>query len=299
MTKTETAGKNKRMTVELIGLVLLGIFVVVALLLYFNSAYGWFAMNEQVDGNGMAVTAYHDDVEAEYSHYYYDAKNATAVGVNSITDIQVPQYDLIFRQRNRYTPAVIRVALTGEEDLPQSGTIALTIGRNLAASITTDEGAIANGSELPMLNNLFSSLMRLTIVKGAGIYDDDPTTLYRNIDNLPYGNESTLYEVIKSQTANNATTNVFTAITGSEGDPDRYTKADSVTLSIDYTADDWNDMDGDGVNETLNVYVYVTYDETLLREYGAYDATLNGDITSVGQVIKLSNDLLTIAASHS
>lgn len=285
---------------KLTSMILLGLFVLFVTLLYLNSAFGWFAMNEEVDGNGMAVTAYQDDVEAEYSHYFYDAKNATGVGQNSIDDIQVPQYDLIFRQRNRYTPAVIRVALTGEEDLPQSGTIALTIGRNLAASITTDEGrTIANGSTLPALNDLFSSLMRLTIVKGAGIYSDDPTTLYRNIDNLPYGNNSTLYEVIKSQTVNDSTTNVFTTVTGDEGDPDRYTKADSVTLSIDYTAADWNDMDGDGVNETLNVYVYVTYDETLLREYGAYDATLNGDITSVGQVIKLNNDLLTIAASHS
>ncbi len=293
--------KHQKLNVigKIVMLALLGLFVLVVTLLYLNSAFGWFAQNEQVGGEGMAVTAYHDDVEAEYSHYYYDAKNATGVGLNAIDDIQVPQYDLIFRQRNRYTPAVIRVALTGEEDLPQSGTIALTIGRNLAASITTDEGAIANGSELPALNNLFSSLMRLTIVKGAGIYSDDPTTLYRNIDNLPYGNDSTLYEVIKSQTVNDSTTNVFTTVTGGEGDPDRYTKADSVTLSVDYTAADWNDMDGDGVNETLNVYVYVTYDETLLREYGAYDATLNGDITSVGQVIKLSNDLLTIAASHS
>ena len=293
--------KHQKLNVigKIVMLALLGLFVLVVTLLYLNSAFGWFAQNEEVDGNGMAVTAYQDDVEAEYSHYYYDAKNAVGVGRNSIDDIQVPQYDLIFRQRNRYTPAVIRVALTGEEDLPQSGTIALTIGRNLAASITTDEGTIANGSELPALNNLFSSLMRLTIVKGAGIYSDDPTTLYRNIDNLPYGNNSTLYEVIKSQTANDSTTNVFTTVTGDEGDPDRYTKADSVTLSIDYTAADWNDMDGDSVNETLNVYVYVTYDETLLREYGAYDATLNGDITSVGQVIKLNNDLLTIAASHS
>ena len=280
-------------------LALLGLFVLGVILLYLNSAFGWFAMNEDVSGNGMGVTAYQDDVEAEYSHYYYDAKNATGVGEDSIDDIQVPQYDLIFRQRNRYTPAVIRVALTGEEDLPESGTISLTIGRNLAASITTDEGrTIANGSELAALNDLFSSLMRLTIVKGAGIYDDDDTTLYNNIDRLPYGG-STLYEVIKSQTVNDSTTSVFTTVTGDEGDPDRYTKADSVTLSIDYTAADWNDMDGDGVNETLNVYVYVTYDETLLREYGAYDATLNGDITSVGQVIKLNNDLLTIAASHS
>lgn len=299
MTNTNTAGRGKRFTFEIVGLILLGLFVVVALLLYFNSAFGWFAMNKEVDGDSMAVTAYQDDVEAEYSHYYYDAKNATGVGEDSITDIQVPQYDLIFRQRNRYTPAVIRVALTGEEDLPESGTISLTVGRNLAATITTDEGTINNGSELPALNNLFSSLMRLTIVKGASIYSADPSTLYRNIDNLPYGNNSTLYEVIKSQTANNSTTNVFTTVTGDEGDPDRYTKADSVTLSIDYTAADWNDMDGDSVNETLNIYVYVTYDETLLREYGAYDATLNGDITSVGQVIKLSNDLLTIAASHS
>lgn len=299
MPKYFTRKQNIWFAARICSLILLGLFVLGVILLYLNSAFGWFAQNKEVDGNGMAVTAYHDDVEAEYSHYFYDAKNAVGVGEDSITDIQVPQYDLIFRQRNRYTPAVIRVALTGEEDLPQSGTIALTIGRNLAASITTDEGTIANGSELPMLNNLFSSLMRLTIVKGAGIYSDDPTTLYRNIDNLPYGNNSTLYEVIKSQTVNDATTNVFTTVTGDEGDPDRYTKADSVTLSIDYTAADWNDMDGDGVNETLNVYVYVTYDETLLREYGAYDATLNGDITSVGQVIKLSNDLLTITASHS
>lgn len=299
MPKYFTRKQNIWFAARICSLILLGLFVLGVILLYLNSAFGWFAQNKEVGGDAMAVTAYQDDVEAEYSHYFYDAKNAVGVGEDSITDIQVPQYDLIFRQRNRYTPAVIRVALTGEEDLPQSGTIALTIGRNLAASITTDEGTIANGSELPALNNLFSSLMRLTIVKGAGIYSDDPTTLYRNIDNLPYGNDSTLYEVIKSQTANNATTNVFTTVTGDEGDPDRYTKADSVTLSIDYTAADWNDIDGDGVNETLNVYVYVTYDETLLREYGAYDATLNGDITSVGQVIKLSNDLLTIAASHS
>ena len=286
--------KHQKLNVigKIVMLALLGLFVLVVTLLYLNSAFGWFAQNEDVSGDGMAVTAYQDDAEAEYTHYTFDAKNNQAVVYDQISDIQVPQYDLIFLQRNRYTPAVVRVALTGEHDLPESGTISLTVGRNLAATIMTPTGAESNDSELAELNDLFSSLMRLTIVKGAGIYSANQTTLYNNIDNLPYGNNSTLYSVIKDQTANNSTTNVFTTITGAENAADRYTKVNSLTLSIAYDENDWN-------GDTLNIYLYITYDKTLLNEYTRQDLSLSGDITSVGKVIELTNDLLTITASHS
>ena len=274
--------EDRRFTAKLVSLIMTGVLVLVALLMYFNLAFGWFAQNEEVGGNGASVTAYHDDTAAEYTHYTYNAKLETADVYDDISDIRVPQYDLIFLQRNRFTPAVVRVALTGENDLPRSGTIALTIGRNL--------GIADDPARSSRLSDYFTSMMRMTIIKGASIYNADPTTLYTNVDNLPYGN-STLYEVVKEQTVNSATSNVFVTDEGS-GDAHDYVKADSITLSIDYTAADWN-------GDTLNIYLYISYDKTLLTAYTIQDLDLSGDITSVGRVIELVNDLVTITASHS
>ena len=293
MTNTNAAEGTKRLRLELIGLILLGIFVIGVLLLYFNSAFGWFASNKEVDANGMAVTAYSDDVEADYYAYIYTQKTATATAVNSIADVQVPQYDLIFTQRNRYTPAVIRAVFTGEHDLAESGTISFTINRNTANPLSVSGASVLNPTSADHLSNTFTSLMRLTAVKGATVYNADPKTLYLNLDTMQYGAtpDDTLYEVVKSMTGNTAASKTFVTMTGS-GENVTYTKSNSIELSIDYTAADWN-------GDELNIYIYITYDETLMEEYRSYDATISGDITSVGQVITLSNDLLTINATHS
>ena len=57
MSSAKMTANRKYFTVRLIGMILLGLFVLGAILLYFNKAFGWFAQNEEVEGNGMAIQA--------------------------------------------------------------------------------------------------------------------------------------------------------------------------------------------------------------------------------------------------
>ncbi|MBR4439641.1 MAG: hypothetical protein IKS88_03455 [Clostridia bacterium] len=289
MARMEMTAKEKRLRRRLISIIIEGVVVLGVILVFFNKAFGWFASNNEVGASGMSVSAYNDDVEADYFSYIYTQKTATATAVNSIADVQVPQYDLIFLQRNRYTPAVIRAVFTGEHDLAESGNITFTITRNTANPLSVSGASVLNPSTSDHLSNTFTSLMRLTAVKGASVYDADPKELYLNLDELQYGND-TLYEVVKDMTGNTAVSKTFVTKTGS-GQSATYTKANSIELSIDYTAADWN-------GDELNIYIYITYDKTLMEDYRSYDASLSGDITSVGQVIQLSNDMLSITAAH-
>ena len=73
------------------------------------------------------------------------------------------------------------------------------------------------------------------------------------------------------------------------GDITGITKSDAITLSVDYTVADLIDSDGDSVADALDVYMYITYDEDLVDNFGMAGISNNG--SAVGQVYDMANDI--------
>lgn len=57
MANIQMTAQDKRFTVRLMGVVLLGLLVLATILIFFNKAFGWFAHNTGVDATGMSVQA--------------------------------------------------------------------------------------------------------------------------------------------------------------------------------------------------------------------------------------------------
>ena len=157
---------------------LLGIVVVLVVVMYLNNSLGWFSNNKQVDGTGMSVTVEAMDAEAEYFVYIYDAKEARVhyTGDPELTYEKEPRidnldmqfHDTIFAQRNRYTPAVIRIRLTHiKEDYLDGGTINVEIGRDTSIA---KYGTTVGGQKI--LNDYFTSIMRYTIAQDKTWFDE-------------------------------------------------------------------------------------------------------------------------------
>lgn len=254
----------------MVGAVSLGLIFVVLLfsvIMLFASAFGWFVNNRVIDADGAEVTVSHEDARAEYECYVYNIKTSS-VETQSISDLNMQPYDMIFDKRNRYTPAIIRISLDEINPMySEGGTLSVTISRDIT---------MPNN----VLNEYFSSIMRITAVVGSGYYSANADTLYGNID-------SALYTTVKgyAQNYSSDSSKTFTTITGgtgAEGDPFTYSKADAITLTVPYTSTDKN-------SDTLNLYLYLTYDETLVHRYRAMEG-IDTSSSAVGKTVTMTND---------
>lgn len=283
---------------------LLGIIVILVVVMYLNSSLGWFSNNKQVDGEGMEVEVDYDDFYVNATYYQYDPK---AERVNSSTDlsnIMFNPYDLVFRSRNRYTPIIATLEMTGS-DLPENGSLTVTIGRNTSVDAATGEIGDLHLAEK------FSSIMRVTPYIGASYYSSTAGTLFSNVDTL------TNYEYVRTLTGNvearggQPQSKVFTeAVMDGGGEHiTSVTKAESLVFEIDYTSSDFVDVNG---VSTLIVYLYITYDEGYGIEndtthydglVGIYQKTSEtGSISSGGDItdtsVRFENDLTNIRVTY-
>ncbi|MBR3646469.1 MAG: hypothetical protein IKN54_08615 [Lachnospiraceae bacterium] len=207
-------------------------------------------------------------------------------------------YDTIFKMKNRYTPAVVRIEL--KKLKKNNGTVKLNIERDTTLPLTESETV---GNEIVVRpSKYFSSSMRFTLAQGKGWISDSPSAnqLYSRID-------SGLYKRIvtdKSYTPQSIAASDSDAYAFEKGDSKIFvtnvnkdgngnlvgmTKADSVAIKVDYTAADLIDSDSDSVGDTLNVYLYVTYEEELVENFGVSGVGSSGN--AQGQIVNLINDI--------
>ena len=245
------------------------------------SAFAWFSINKEVKMSATNTRIELFDAQADYIVYYFDSK-ANSVHYTGkyndesdprITALNVPFYDTIFKQRNRYTPVIIRVALSGVK--LQEGIVNVQIDRNTALSRADDGG-------------YFTDLMRFTILKGTSIYDEDADRLYKNVDEAVFtliesGNYSE--DDADDPYLFKGASKLFDARDYGNGSQAYTENYDYITLSLPYGAADF-------VGGVFNFYIYITYDKEITESIGVF-----GSVASLGQMIVMRNDLTQMKIS--
>ena len=238
---------------------------------------------------GTAITV--DDTSAVYKAYMFDLENM--VGIDrimgddgeyeelNVTNLDMNQYDTIFRVQNKYTPAFAKIEVTRNTSMPESGTVLLTIDRDSAV-----DGFDGDGK----LSKRISSMLRFTAIIDSTKNDlnmTDANSLYNHI------NTETRFNEIKEYKGALDNSKTFVSANG-EGDGHTHEKADSITVGVSYTKDDWY-VDEDG-KQTLNVYLYMSYDvhliECFIKEHSGDRITLDGN------VYDFENDLKKVTVSY-
>lgn len=276
----------------------------VALFSYGVISFGWFSQNRIVSADGIEIKLAYEDIQVEYSVYMWnvDAQMGSNLdkdgNVISVTDINMHTHELIFKARNKYTPVVVRVAIKGS-DMPAEGSAVFTIDRDSSIGVySTREGHTDELSEYS------SSIIRITAAKGTGYYATDThggtdiPTIYDRVVNGAKG----ITAIKGNETSFD--TKTFTTATASAGSF-TYTKLDELTFTVPYTQEDWNDTDGDGIADTLNIYLLMDYDtidasETVpnLTDIYCLGHDINSGEISFDNKVSLENDLVKIRADR-
>ena len=253
------------------------------------SSFAWFTLNRKTDvgdlGMGLAV----DDTNAVYEAYMYDLKTGKGTNKNAdnefldITNIDLNQYDTIFKGQNKYTPVVAKVILVRSESMPKKGTVHITVTREDIVSPQATETSLTAYS---------SSIVRFTtfiLSDKSDVNLTDPDELYSHISTTKRFNE---VEGYKGNGYTNSKT--FVNVHG-EGEGHWHDKNLSLTISVDYSEGDWYyDADGD---EALNVYLYITYDVQLVECY--MEENTGGGLSLDDNSVFFDNDMKKISVSYS
>ena len=251
--------------------------------------FAWFYSNQNVDSDNNNMSLYFDDTTASYQVYRYDTKllqgttNDADGNPLDITDIDLNQYDLVFKARNRYTPIFARVEVVRLESMPENGTIYLTITRN-----SNGDDETHSGEELVM-GAFASSVMRFTGWVSSS-FDENPDTLYQTIDNELY----TTVVINKDYTSNSKLdSDVFTTASGTTGAM-TYTKVNTITLEMTYSSADWT-LNDEG-KQVLNTYLYISYDVDLISSYARENDMSTLQIGE--ETVSFENDINLLRVSY-
>ncbi len=253
----------------------------IAIVAVVNNANAWEVSVRETEQNSASVVSDYDDTYATYTSYVYNIKANDPADLvtkhdfvrDEVVSIELPQYDLIFLSRNKYTPGIIRIALTGEQYLAKSGTITLQLTRDTSLDDDFSQGR---------LNNYFSSVMRFSAFIDKNVYDQTPLNLYNNA-------YEKMYETAHSATTNTDFSKVFTTAVGDRTNM-TVDKVSLISLTLSYDEDDWN-------GDVLNVYLFLTYDEHLTHQYNM-STGIDTDSQVLGLTTKLDNDLYSLRVMH-
>ena len=265
-----------------------------AMFVFFDNSFAWFSNNKTIEANGMGVSVEGIDAEAEYTVYLFDAKQNGVRYTNDgndndpkITDLKMQIHDIIFKSRNRYTPALFHIHLYNIKDKykESDGNISIKLTRDNSPAYDID----ANGTQqLPLKT---TSVLRFTLVNNKGetwlSQDNDPDIaakeLYDNVDNDMYSKIVTNKNYTDTQDLD-IDSKVFTTVNNNT-----ITKETTVVLQVGYTETQVSSGE-------LDLFLYLTYDEDLVSAF-EHSVDIGQSGTSVGQVTTLTNDLSSLVVS--
>ena len=293
--RRSSENKYCRLVPQLCLLTVTALTLVMGVVILFNSTLGWFAQNRNVSGEGMGVQVESIDAQAEYTVYLFDAKeNAvryTGDGKANeplLDDLHMQIHDVIFKSRNRYTPAVIHIHLYDiSEEYRTNGTVSLTLTRDGSAAYETGDGGAL------LLPDLTTSILRFTLVNNDGTSwlgsDADPDKAaketYDNVDDSLYAKIVTNKDYADTASMD-IYSNVFTTVTKGTVGITNITKLSDMTLSVGYSA-------AETAGGELDLFLYITYDEALVSDF-EHASGIDTSATSVGKITTLLNDLTSL-----
>ena len=266
--------------------VLYSLFVtLVAFNLVVISSFAWLTLNRKAGVGEMGMSLAVDDTSAVYQAYMYDLKTRKGTNKNAdgepltVTNIDLNQYDTIFKGQNKYTPVFAKIVLIRSESMPKNGTVHITVERkgdaNVIASLTAFSSSIVRFTSF-----IFSDKSDIGIT--------DPDELYSFVST-----PTRFKEVEKYKGNDMANSKTFVTVQG-EGEGHTHAKMSSLTISTPYKDTDWYiNADGD---EALNVYLYITYDVQLVECY--MDENAGGSLSLEDNSVFFDNDMTKISVSY-
>ena len=257
----------------------------VALNLLIISSFAWLTLNRKAGVGEMGMALAVDDTNAVYQAYMYDLKNGKGTNKNAdgtdlnITNIDLNQYDTIFKGQNKYTPVFAKIILIRSQSMPKSGTVHITVERE------------DSGIDLQSLTSFSSSIVRFTtfiMSDKSDINITDPALLYDHISTVER------FKAIELYSGNDRTdSKTFVAVHG-EGAGHTHSKSNSLTVSVDYQETDWY-LNSEN-DEALNVYLYITYDVQLVKCY--MDENTGGELSLDDNSVFFENDMKKVSVSY-
>ena len=299
----------------------------VAIILILNmiiaASVAWFTLNRQTNANQIGMELAIDDTTAVYKTYMYDLKEGKGTDLAydedgnlkedddgnpvylDITNLDLNQYDTIFRAQNKYTPAIAKIEITGNQSMPKNGTVHITINGPTAKTTHSDV----------QQDTVVSSILRFTALifpadqtfkvneQDVNICELDAKHLYDFISldkrlTNSNGNAVSQFDVVEKMVGNedksSQTFVTIEAIEGAENGEHYHVKSDSITVSIDYDESMWHEEGGKNI---LCVYLYITYDANLIKCF--METLENGSVSLDDDSVKFENDLEKISVSYS
>ena len=275
-------------------LVLSLIAVVVTFCMLVASSVAWLTAKRDLSAEKIDMGLAIDDTSAVYKVYMCDLDTQQGIDRIKISEdsdeyeeitlynLEMNQYDTIFKVQNKYTPAFAQINITRVSSMPESGTVYLTIDRDINISGMTNDGELTPN---------VSSVMRFTALIDSSQEDLTKTNandLYFHI------NTESFFEEVKDYEGDKPHSKTF-ATHGSDKSQEghAHTKADSITIAVEYKESDWYTKDG---HQTLNVYLYITYDVSQLQ---CFLQERSGDKISLEDTdYEMANDLKKVTVSY-
>ena len=269
--------------------------------IFATATLAWFAYNDNTKGAGMDVSADTYDVNIVANGYMWDidgdcgtdkqvivrsgnefVRPASPQKINLNDGILMHQYDLIFVERNKYTPFVIRFDVTAEVIQPGgSGKIIFTLNRNSALSALNNDGG---------LNAYFTNVTKFTAIYDKGGVDVDSFADSSDLTGYTDINDKVYRKAVAAYDSGAYESKTFVTFQGS-GDDVTYTTANSIIVEADYNNAIGN---GDGT-ATATVYFVIDYSAELARRYGDENMSLD-DIANTQDLI-VEDDMSSFVAS--
>lgn len=271
--------RKNRVLYTLIGTIL-------AFTMLLASSFAWFTLNRNMNVDEMGMSLAVDDTNAVYQAFMYNLKTGAGTNKNAdgeilnIANIDLNQYDTIFRAQNKYTPVFARIILRRSESMPKSGTVHITVEREASDQDYSHSLTAFSSSIVRFTTFIMSDKSDLTIT--------DPDKLYSHINTLKR------FKAVEQYKGNdNVNSKTFVTVEG-EGADHMHGKNTSLTVSVNYTEDNWY-IDADG-HEALNVYLYITYDVQLVECY--MDENTEGGLSLDDNSVFFENDLKKISVRY-
>ena len=278
---------NKSYIKSVSGLILSAAVLILSLVLFASHIFGWLLLSE----NKAEISGVESHVEtctalADYTVYSYIVENEnTSVGTANtdlvLSAITFQAYDRTFVANNPFTSVFVKISFSAY-DIPESGSIKLRINRNKTPVDPVNGQPLTDDSVSSTLENRCTSVMRFsfgidktfTEIASAPSVTDGNTALYNAVNNSFY-----------NAAANGLIGSTFVTKTVQGGNVS-YEKGEFIFLECPFTSAMWN-TNGQGVRDTLNTYLYMSYDSELINDY----VTQHQMIIGASEVDAIINDL--------